>query len=946
MNTVSPSLTPHAQTAPSRCRARHAARGQALIMAVLIMFLLVALAGLFIAMLNHAAILVARAEDRSKLEDIALAGLRVAQNELQQSANGADWRPDNTGPDTENPGWVSYGGGFYRVTVGYGPQGEITNAANQHFLDNPLDRFLRIDVDARYMLENPPGMDATDPEYDAYRRGFLSGKRYIMRKVTAYMPVGLTDQLLWITNLDGSPEPVVLGSTLTAADMNLSTFNQDPTPETDVTLDGWIHDATKAHIVTPDKPYLPLYEGPVRIDADVSLGNLAVYLTNDQFDGDIKRMDQFLVTGTTACISGLTTPLTKVLRVSGSSVDSVISAGIDLNAATAPDRALVQTLANNPLIRPLEVPRLDQRDRTTGNDRYRLLTRDSGVWDDTIKNADDTLGNYTGAVGLGEGLYINNLTHVQYNGDLKALRAEWLDPKTEDKTCWHDGIYDPFTGKKAVMLTLHDWGSNSTVGTLAPYIEVRSADPDTKFYDKLTKTWVSALNVPYPRNGVVFAEGNVIVKGNVPASLAYEKDIATDTYKPLMDGASQAVGGSGTDAKGNKFVKYYVNDYNRRFDLTVVSGGTIYIEGNLLGPATRGAVAAGSPGDSKLALLAMDNVCLNPTKLIEVHNPWETIDGGNERAWRVKHDTPLQLEFSLFGDLTKAGLVLRDAGEAHDPIESAFTGMQLSVNDNLHNWNDTVYLLDQSTYFFGTDQARVAFFPGAAPNQRATTMYPTDPFRAYFLGFLEQNADVSGNKISVQGKGSQNQLIFSLDTRSTADYLISAGSDTLGPGLALKGIDVQVDALIYAQRGSWFVIPGKYYDDEPTTNMQYPFPQYREPQDVRIVVQGSIVENRPAPPEDEEEYVKHWRGANSSYYAVTGTTPKLWDPADAGTGWDFAKKRWVNRRMGIEYHYDASLSRPVCYTVDAVSGMYNYLPRLPKLPVSPSMYAFGTLRGA
>ena len=113
---------------------------------------------------------------------------------------------------------------------------------------------------------------------------------------------------------------------------------------------------------------------------------------------------------------------------------------------------------------------------------------------------------------------------------------------------------------------------------------------------------------PFPPNGVLYAEGNVRVRGVMPKQRNARADM-----------------------------KYFEDDYNptgnwgrtRRYDLQVVSGGTIYIEGDLLSPVSAGLYfpdLGTTPvrtailrwdqlKGSRVALLARDSVCLNTTAL-------------------------------------------------------------------------------------------------------------------------------------------------------------------------------------------------------------------------------------------------------------------------------------------------------------------------------------------
>ena len=74
--------------ADRRVRHPRAARGQALIRAVLLMLLLAGLGGVFIAMINQTLMQTARAVDRARLDTVAQAGLRFAETQLRTSPDG------------------------------------------------------------------------------------------------------------------------------------------------------------------------------------------------------------------------------------------------------------------------------------------------------------------------------------------------------------------------------------------------------------------------------------------------------------------------------------------------------------------------------------------------------------------------------------------------------------------------------------------------------------------------------------------------------------------------------------------------------------------------------------------------------------------------------------------------------------------------------------------
>lgn len=942
-------------------RPRYAARGQALILAVMIMFLLVGLGGLFIAMISRALVQTARAEERIKLESIAVAGLRMAQNALQYSTDGADWRPDNSGPDESNPGWVHYGDGFYRVNVTYGPQTVL--ADDTPSMSNPLERFLKIDVEARYALENPPDIDSDAATKDAYTKGFYTGKRFITRKITALQPIGLTDNLLWVTNASNSPEPVVLGSALLVTDgkddsTGLTTVDANPRTIADDQLDA------HAKTIAP-QAYLPLYQGPIRVDGDVQLGNLALYLA-DKSAADwyadvfkVGRFDQLVVTGKIQPLPGIDSVLARYAKISVQptdptqepTVDKILSGG-DLFNAAAYDATLIQTRDNNPLLRRMDAPRLDQ---DSSFDRYRNLTLGSSTAQDMAK-VDQ------GTVVQGMGLYVYNPTQIQYNGVYDTLYAEWLnEDASKPQPHWENGIYRPQcpdsdeqkggeTEAMAIEMILHDWGQLDENGKVSqlPYIELRRYDgvpfrnaqgePQTQ----LQKGDFYYLNVEYPSNGVIFAEGNVVVKGTLPASLCFEG--ANAPYTPVMDNNVQRPGGWVSDEE----ISYFQNAANRRYDLTIVSGGTIYIEGNLLSPASRSAglpsddpkrILSGSARDSKLALLARDNVCLNPTRLFDVVSYAEkTVSGGETLLHAKPHGATgdltdrITLQFATAGDANgNLQLLLRHAAElaGTDP----YCIFRMQVNGQSFNWDANAADSSKDQFLFcPTQEFKQAYFSSFTPAQWGTELFP---------GKLRQQV-WGGLSGLFNGYGAINTVQFEV-AQGTTDYLLSMGGPTYGAGFVVNGADVQVDALIYAQRGSWYVIPGSYYNNDAESTSPWPYPKYREPLDIRVTVNGAIVENRPARQDAQEAMYKHWRGSNLRYFTNgSDTAAYLMDPGNAT--WDPKKWQWTDRRMGIEYRYDPSLTRPVCYTT--TDGLLSYLPRLPKLPVSPTLFSFGTMRGA
>ncbi len=941
-------------------------QGQALIIAVIVMFLLVGLGGYFVAIINASLVQSARIEDKRQLDGISRAGLEIARNQLRFSSDGADWRPDE-GPDKNNVGWIRVEKGFCKIAVSYGPVDEYTK-----FGDNILDKYIKISVDSVLSLPNPPddtmATTAGIDEYQAYLKGFQNPQRFLKRSIVALMPVGLTDNLIWLTNIDGSNEPMVLGSGLLMKTPDILNSNSSATVDVFTTMDRNptsydFNITTNVQTTISAFYYRPVYEGPIYAKGDLQLGAGWFYLLNEKYKKeinpdiyspyridagiyknqyDINRVDQIVATNSLSDYGTATASV--MVNIQGS--DKIIS---DSNRVSINNKSVIRTRDNDNIIPQINAPKLNEIGSGYSADRYRRLTRDSGIWNGSVN---------TGELGYGNGIYIDNRGDRQFDGDIDKLRDNWMMRSSD---YWDNyGIYHPdkrlvSTDPGAVTIVLRDWkytsGDTDSVDDI-PRIELRYDKPfkdeSGKIIDNLNKGYYS-VEMPYPRNGIIFAEGNVIVinepssdssrLGGLPTSKAY--DIRTNPSKkplPLIGSTTQAWGGY----KDKDSTQYYVNDYNRRFDLNIVSGGTIYIQSNLLNPASRkqkyiaqigsetndtasgniawnGSNPYQSNYDSKLALFAMDNVCFNPTPALftppEI-SPRSLGDGKREKTYIIGNGSSqfVNYPFTTSGVINPGMRLLLRHGYNNLPTDSA--SINSSIIDSIVAGNPLFTDLSVS-------------------------------FQANYFDLTPQSWQISSLLSPKNGSGNNNNI--TLTVKSAKEYIIGAGNneteyvekDFLGPGMMVTGQDMQIDALIYAQRGHWFVIPGHYYNESTKpelANMRWPFPKYHEPLDVRFILNGAIVENRPAPPEDEDEWMSHWRGSNFSYYSTDGKTPEKLNPSKDPLDWDQNEWRWRNRRMGIEYHYDATLSIPVCF--ETIDGIKSYRPRIPKLPVADNLFNY------
>jgi hypothetical protein len=147
-----------------------------------------------------------------------------------------------------------------------------------------------------------------------------------------------------------------------------------------------------------------------------------------------------------------------------------------------------------------------------------------------------------------------------------------------------------------------------------------------------------------------------------------------------------------------------------------------------------------------------------------------------------------------------------------------------------------------------------------------------------------------------------------------------------------------VDALVCAQRGSWFVIPGGYFEPDPVGQLDRnldgtpdvdvngdgnrdladfdAYATHFKRHNYQVIFTGCIVEDRPAGPEAVKDWTDKW-----AY--------PLWDASGNVTGWD-----------SIQYYFDTSY-RLARDDPGLTGSPESNLPALPALPVSSDLIVVG-----
>lgn len=935
--------------------------GQSLIVAVIVLFLLLFLGGIFIALVARSLRSAGRAANVSSSSFYAEAGLRYLDEQLTISPEGADWRPvpftdpdpaRANEPDFRDPDyfWIQrykfdpargeYVGGFTRVSFG-GPTPTAANAGGRALVrityqpippdpNNP-DSF---DPTSKYLKLESVGrvgsVDARDPTT------FGSSERAgLRRELVAFKAIGITDYVRSIWNKDQKNVTAALGAPNQAFDRPEDGSAAAPVP-VDIRAE---------------------YRGPIRSNVD-----LTFYGVNN-FYLDARRNDVIEVTGRIALnnISSNTTdpgdllatpanpnpgrvavvdvaqnpnppgdpPAPNVFPSDSPSFTTLNGLVRDAPSSGDPNRLSgdPNDIANRNLraVARIEPPVIDAEIGQRGVTRYRALTRDSAplparFLDSTRPITVDP--DFAGNIGWGTGMYLNNRADVQQESaslfGAYSLRGDWLQPNAAAgrNSYWRgDFLYVP----PAVKIQLAPGYMKLTQSPYPSRNRGLFRQPDNngrpvpsasiiRYSGTTAPTTGLAANVPdfakfrgYPfqqpnapdteRNDgdfVIFAEGNVSISGLV----------------------------GGKDENGNRYVRH----------LTVVSNGTIYIDGNLL----RDNIASGDSdqsgrGESSIALLARDYVVVNTTQFLSPADAaWQSEAGTGAGPFFLRLDqTRRQFPLGLsLGPITDYSTTPPTENVIPPYAQVGYSGdSPLSLFFR--------HASDFTNSAPGNDGAAINLFvnPYADPAQPTSpnpfNFNPSAPTPQFSLivpseNYVHDGFPLNPAQLLPPGSGptigDSNQLILNYDVGglSRAAYKLTR--------VGAVPLDIRIEAILYAQEGSFFVIPGPWFNPDPNDTYasyialeQDPasagstrpklrragenpasslvevaprFPFHREPLDIRLTIYGAVAENLPAQIGDQGAWMEKW-GWVPRFYGSTGLPSSVGAPpqGDVKTTW-------------------------------------------------------------
>lgn len=933
--------------------------GQSLILALIVMSCLAFIAGIMIALVGRNITRSGHNEQVLTSEYFSEAGIRYADDQLTYSQDGADWRPVPSYPKvvqaisnnatstisgltagTEKPGsddpdykWLIQG--FSRFNTGNGRF--LLRVSYEPTPGDSMSKYIKIESIGRV---------GTVDSYDPTTRSIHQSSQQFATKV-AYKPIGITDYARFVTNRENRPDENILGTpgfvtNYGTGDTSAKTASMGAPIRVNGNLTWygtnyvWLKtlansDRDDTVEVAGDINYAVLPYDPTKNTYSStglnvpSNGQPWTYINgNKAFDSHIQALPS----------SG-----------SGPAVNCFVTDPDDTDPNVIKDTTTIgryrdgnpsNDYFNHPRgITRLDPPLIDGVRAAGGYSRYRDLTRNSGTWQQNTSNNWYNTGYY----GHGAGLYINNPDDVQQETATNSLRGNWTQPGTQ---YWNGPYYTP-PGVSIVLsaMSIDGYKDPVTGKTVPEMVLTRDINSSQQWYDLSgNATSDTRIVMPYPENGVIFAEGNIRIKGTLPAGK----------------------------------------------QLTVVSGGTIYIEGSILKCPfdSSGNVldyqhktdsglepTAVERRDSSIALLANDYICVNTTQFFAPTRDslMASTDGDyfdispNKSFW-------LNWSFgaspSTYSDANKANggsnvpvnLLVR---HAKDPSAGTCAiNMLFNYSASVSNLVDCFYKFDPS--HSGSGQT---YYPEqyGAP----TWEYSKFQISAGDSG-LSSDGTIDTNNTTPHlytYPGVFNTFGFQLDQTGSATLASQGLQDYYLSRAAVVPCDIRIEALLYAQNKSFFVIPGEWFNPDPSdvksttprpSSIDPEWPYYGEPLDVRIVVYGAVSENTPAPIGDTSAWMAKWgwippfHGSSTTVKTVNYRTPL--DPTDA-VNYPKATNRGLTGtdpqipQQGLTFIYDSELSCPLKTSSDPTSRIrhddyYRTLPLMPKLPVSTQLVYFGT----
>ena len=968
---------------PNRAARRQAARrGQSIIIALLVLLLLGIAGGLFVTIIARNLINARRSARVGSADAYARAGITFADSRLTNSLQGADWRPPlqirlavpptdarelgryNTAvtgfppldPNSQDPdekyleaGYARYdtGNGRFLLRVTYDPV-NVNNSTGAL----PPGKYLKIESIGREGV-----IDSLDPTTYANNRTTDRVQSYQV----AYKPIGITDFARFETNPDKRSDIANLGvisrlytddpdggiatpgvydfntaatqptlqlypviTTYGAPDAYLSAGNGKvyanpaaggnqalPPGYTAVPGGGSLQSNMSTRFFGKNVFYLnnagqsaPQFQDTIGIAGDILLDsyNKDATLDNKTLDTNGNGQQAIAIVNPPALtdlIGGMKMFVSPSISSSFTTYSGLVRDGSSGNDATGLPRSISR----------LDPPVTDGQDAATQLPRYKALAMTSTPRIDPAATPAGSLYPAGSAqFGYGRDIYVDNTADVQDDsqsvGGGSNLTDEWLHGAATaasdglGKGGWVGQLYSP----PGVSITLGALGQDSkgnsvygirlTRGAGSPAWKNPDGSPGSS--TTLFVAYGDLVATDNPDNDIViYAEGNVRVHG---------------VLSPV----------EGTGTATAPVARH----------ITIVSGATAYIEGNLL---------KGSP-QSSISVLAHDYVCVNTTQFLAGPQP----------------------------DATEFAPTPNKSTGYYD-----FTGTDILTQEVSFGFSGSVpYLGNTALYISGTSSTTKNTGDTAVADISAMKLNGANPFN--FTLTLGQNTEIHttlpgiSTTTSTLASGEIASLQIKRDDQSVGDPQIER--------IAVLPMDIRIEAVLFAQTRSFFVIPGEWFNTDSSDNLarltsqtdpspraatpgpsddQKRFPMYGQPMDLKITIYGSVSEAHPADIAAQSEWMRKWGWIPQFHGSLLpssgGGTATTGEEAGhpfqtSGNG----ANAHVVQAIGLQIIYDPEAGYPYALGTTPANSYYlrsdqfgRPLPFSPNLPVSTGLLYSG-----
>ncbi len=658
-----------------------------------------------------------------------------------------------------------------------------------------------------------------------------------------------------------------------------------------------------------------------------------------------------------------------------------------------------------------EPPSMMAVDPATGLNRYLTMTRDSGK---------QVFGRNQGRSGYGSGVYIDsnergNLAtedEREIDDAVKSLPTDWLNPNNPNSQGWQGPYYRPIATH--IQLTPDGFEIIRDTRSRNRYWRTVNGQPTNNSRCRFV---LRAINIP--------GRGPVNYVLNTITSPIFQ----TTAFPTDADFQNQGIEFNGVIySEGDVSVRGVIPTNKQ---LTIVSNGSIYVNGSI----TKGVVTTGDFGQARgqllstasrsaLMMMAKDYVTINTTQffgprpgavaraknassLPDTPNPVEldindssSLSLGFQFLLNPFSGTPLQPSTWLpyatsYQTITGIAIVptlMNVQAADSDDGNPAFINLQVTP----HTYESPTagvagfFAFGRSIDFVTTDTA-IDF-----PDHNVASPYYTTPgvIPVYGMGNpsinrlprYETMATALWSTLPTIGRdltattpsGLVTTYALQDETEATIGLTAVGNLSPKNYALARTAItpfDIRIEAAMYAEEGSFFVIPGAWFnyrtdDTRELFNTQLTnfvtggatalealelarrdrfqnfgsmpeTPFYGEPLDVCVRILGAISENMPAPIAQQAEWQRKWGWIPLRRGSTNESIPQQ----HVALGWNGFDQYVAN----FTVTYDPALATG---TSDGTTPIRTkpfgpgandlwVLPPMPRLPVSPTLMYFG-----